>query len=106
MKKPENRSTRTQTRVATETTAQSQSAGGFSTLEPMEEKVIRMLHGLGEADQSLLEFAVGASEDARQRLVLMEAHNVADLSGDVPLSADASDELVQDIVARFTDRDA
>lgn len=44
----------------------------LSTLTPEEEKTLRMAHGLTEADDHVLSFALGASEDTRLKLALME----------------------------------
>ena len=38
----------------------------------MEEKAIRMLHGLTEEPEALLQFALGANEEAQMKLALME----------------------------------
>ncbi|MFU8805656.1 MAG: hypothetical protein ACNA8W_17720, partial [Bradymonadaceae bacterium] len=38
------------------------------------EKALRMLHGLTEGDEHELKFAIGASEETRQRLAMMEKH--------------------------------
>lgn len=111
MKKYDAQGKSTRTRVETLETTTTRTAHpsgetGLSTLTPLEEKVIRMLHGLGEEDSKVLEFAVGASEDARLRLTLMEAHNVAELDGEVPVDRanPAAAALAQDITARFGDR--
>ena len=113
MKKSDSHAKATRTQVRTETTrrahtdAHTTNDAGLSTLTPLEEKVIRMLHGLSEDDSKALEFAVGASEDARMRLALMEAYNVAELDGSVPLdrAAPSSDAVLHGIVSRFAGRD-
>lgn len=111
MKKYDAQGKSTRTRVETTESTQTRTQSGdssLSTLTPLEEKVIRMLHGLGEEDSKVLEFAVGASEDARLRMALMEAHNVAspELEGEVPAdrSLASAETLVQDVMRRFGDR--
>ena len=76
-----------------------------ATLSSEEEKVIRMLQGFSEPDDKVLEYAVGASEDARYRMALMEVHNIADLNGDVPIASggDAYQALLDEIVERYGD---
>ncbi len=62
----------------------------YELLEPLEEKVIRMRYGLSENDDKRLEYAVGASEDTRNRVTLMEAGNIAELEGIVPVANGAN----------------
>ena len=57
------------TTVTTEHTAAT-----FEGLTPVEEKALRMLHGLSEPDDHELKFALGANEDARLKLAMMEKH--------------------------------
>ena len=70
----------------------------YEFLEPIEEKVIRMHYGLSEADEKMLEYAVGASEDTRMRVTLMEAGNISELDGDVPVAHDADRRVLNEYV--------
>lgn len=89
------KATQTSTAVVTEKKAES---GPYDLLEPVEEKVIRMHYGLSENDDKSLEYAVGASEDARMRVSLMEAGNIAELDGDVPVVEGVSREVLNEFV--------
>jgi hypothetical protein len=60
----------------------------LAALTPTEEKVIRMLHGLSEPDDAPLEFGIGASPDTMLNLALVEANNIVQLDGQVPVSAE------------------
>lgn len=66
----------------------------YELLEPVEEKVIRMYYGLSENDDKALEYAVGASEDTRMRVSLMEAGNIAELDGEVPVASGADRQVL------------
>ena len=70
----------------------------YEFLEPIEEKVIRMHYGLSEADEKMLEYAVGASEDTRMRVTLMEAGNIAELDGEVPVARNADSRVLSEYV--------
>lgn len=70
----------------------------YDLLEPMEEKVIRMHYGLSEADDKSLEYAVGASEDTRMRVSLMEAGNIAELDAEVPIAENADRQVLREFV--------
>lgn len=59
--------TTTETREATATP-------DFDVLTPEEEKVLRMLHGLSEDERHQLKFALGADDEVRLRLALMEKY--------------------------------
>lgn len=85
----------TSTAVVTEKKTE---AGPYDLLEPVEEKVIRMHYGLSENDDKSLEYAVGASEDTRLRVSLMEAGNIAELDGEVPVVEGASREVLGEFV--------
>ncbi len=50
---------------------QTQSLEGLS---PIEEKALRMLHGLSEGDQHELKFALGANDETRLKLAMIEKH--------------------------------
>lgn len=97
--------TQKQKQVHTTTTTTSQpEATPYSLLEPVEEKVIRMRYGLSEADDKKLEYALGASEDTRIRVTLMEAGNIQALDGDVPVAAGTdSKALLRFVTSRNTD---
>ena len=70
----------------------------YDLLEPIEEKVIRMHYGLSEADEKSLEYAVGASEDTRMRVSLMEAGNIAELDAEVPIAEHADRQVLREFV--------
>ena len=70
----------------------------YEFLEPIEEKVIRMHYGLSEADEKMLEYAVGASEDTRMRVTLMEAGNISELDGEVPVARNADSRVLCEYV--------
>lgn len=75
--------------VTTKTLTKQQGAVvDHEVLSPQEEKVIRMVHGLSEADSTPLEFAVGASAETLAKLSMMEANNILALEGEVPLAQD------------------
>ncbi len=59
------------TTTVTQETTQTQTTEGLS---PTEEKVVRMLHGLTEEGSSTLEFALGANDETKAQLALMENH--------------------------------
>ncbi len=91
-----------QAKVATiEKQMASHEASSYDFLEPMEEKIIRMHFGLSEADDKMLEYAVAASEDTRNRVSLMEAANIADLEGNVPVSEGHSGAELNAFVQQF-----
>ncbi|OIP30851.1 MAG: hypothetical protein AUK47_23970 [Deltaproteobacteria bacterium CG2_30_63_29] len=111
MKKYDSQGKVTQTKTGLKSRLETESRTGdtnLSTLTPEEEKAIRMRYGLSEDDSRVLEFAVGASQDAKMRLVLMEACNIADLDGEVPLAAACSteDPRVKDVIDRFSGRES
>ena len=83
--------TRTTTTVAPERKPE---ATPYELLEPVEEKVIRMRYGLSENDEKALEYAVGAS----LRVSLMEAGNIAELDGDVPVAEGADKAVLKSFV--------
>ena len=70
----------------------------YDLLESIEEKVIRMHYGLSEADDKSLEYAVGASEDTRMRVSLMEAGNIAELDAEVPIAENADRQVLREFV--------
>jgi hypothetical protein len=76
------------------------SARSYDFLEPVEEKVLRMHYGLSENDDKALEYAVGASEDAKLRVGLMEANNVAYLEGNCPLTEGADKEVLLTVISK------
>lgn len=49
-------------------------ASSVDGLSPIEEKALRMLHGLSEEDHHELSFALGANEETRLKLAMMEKH--------------------------------
>lgn len=93
--------TKTKKSVRTTTTvapARKPEATPYELLEPVEEKVIRMHYGLSENDDKALEYAVGASEDTRMRVSLMEAGNIAELDAEVPVAPGASRQILREFV--------
>lgn len=62
----DSKKTKTQATVTERTSSQ------FAELTPTEEKALRMLHGLTEGDSHELKFALGADEEARLKLAMME----------------------------------
>ncbi|MCL2325140.1 MAG: hypothetical protein FWC40_01350 [Proteobacteria bacterium] len=75
----------------------------YKLLEPFEEKVIRMRYGLSELDDKTIEYAVGASEDTKLRVTLMEAGNIVELDAQVPMSSQASEENLRQLLHEFKD---
>ena len=49
-------------------------SGSLEGLSPSEEKALRMLHGLSEGDAHQLKFALGANDETRLKLAMMEKH--------------------------------
>ncbi len=90
--------TRTTTTVVP---AKKQETTPYELLEPVEEKVIRMHYGLSENDDKALEYAVGASEDSRMRVSLMEAGNISELDGEVPVAQGADRKVLREFVKGF-----
>ena len=70
----------------------------YDLLEPVEEKVIRMHYGLSENDEKALEYAIGASEDTRMRVSLMEAGNIDALDAQVPVCDGADLDVLRQFV--------
>lgn len=89
------KSTHTSTTVVT---AKKTEPAPYDLLEPIEEKVIRMHYGLSESEEKSLEYAVGASEDARMRVSLMEAGNISELDAEVPIAANSDRQVLRDFV--------
>ena len=87
--------TRTTTTVAP---ARKPEASPYELLEPAEEKAIRMHYGLSENDDKILDYAVGASEETRLRVSLMEAGNVSDLNASVPVAKGADRTILREFV--------
>ena len=74
-----------------------------ASLNPEEEKVIRMLHGLSEPDEARLEFAVGANEETKLKLALIEAHNIVQLDQQIPANCEHP-ELVESTIKKLNQR--
>lgn len=78
---------------------------GILTLTPEEEKVIRMRYGLSESDDAWLSFGVGASADTMLNLAMVEANNIVQLDGEVPVSggefAAPAREAIASLIARY-----
>ena len=58
--------------VTTTETEQAREPKPAEALTPEEEKVVRMLHGMSEEGSYELKFALGADEELRHRLGLLE----------------------------------
>ncbi len=54
----------------------------METLTPQEEKLIRMVHGLGEDDSRSLQFGLGASVEAEMKLAMIERQLIDTIGGD------------------------
>lgn len=72
-------------------------------LTPLEEKALRMLHGLSEGDEHELKFALGANEEAELKLAMMEKHLLDAFQWGELATFDISDEHVS-AKARIIDR--
>ena len=90
------------TQTKTQTVQPKQETSTYDLLEPLEEKVLRMHYGLSENDDIVLEYAVGASQDSRMKVTLMEAGNIADLKGNVPVAAGADKKILGAFAAAHT----
>ncbi len=77
---------------------------GLQTLTPEEEKVIRMRYGLGEPDETWLEFGVGANHETMLNLALVETHNIVQLDGQVPVCGGEHTTSAREAIARLMDR--
>ena len=88
-------STQVQTKVLTTTRPE---PAPYDLLEPIEEKVIRMHYGLSESEEKTLDYAVGASEDSKMRVTLMEAGNISELDAEVPIAANSNREVLREFV--------
>lgn len=98
-------SKKSETQVKQKPHATPNSESPYELLEPLEEKVIRMRYGISESDNKELEYAVGASEESKERLGLMEASNIAALDGEVPVQDGANKEVLCTIVQTVHDED-
>ncbi|RVU43639.1 hypothetical protein EA187_12495 [Lujinxingia sediminis] len=78
--------------VTTTETSRSKSDTRLDVLSPQEEKVLRMLHGLGEEDTHELKFALGADEETRLKLAMMERELHEALAPNGPIAAGDLDE--------------
>ncbi len=88
---------RTQTSVTTTTETQTVEEGrDLNVLSPLEEKVLRMLHGMSEEDAHQLKFALGADDELRARLALLE-HTLIEL-----FEAEQLDESIMEQVRSIT----
>lgn len=61
-----------QTSTSTSVTESERQSQGLEALTPEEEKALRMLHGMSEGDDHILKFALGADEETRLKLAMME----------------------------------
>lgn len=74
---------RTTTTVTTTTETETvREERGLGVLTPEEEKVLRMLRGLSEDNSHELKFALGADEEVRLRLALLERYLIELFDGD------------------------
>ena len=69
-------------------------------LQPEEERVIRMLHGLGEPDDAELQFVETKDKEVNTRLKMLEAVLLAQMHGLGPL-ADESGEKKEKILTHL-----
>jgi hypothetical protein len=85
-----------QTTVTTTTQAQPAPAGApdLAVLTPEEEKVLRMLHGLSEDGTHELKFALGADDELRARLALLEHHLITMFRADA-----LNEEIMEEVQA-------
>jgi hypothetical protein len=83
-----------QTTVTTTTQAQPAAPGApdLAVLTPEEEKVLRMLHGLSEDGAHELKFALGADDELRARLALLEHHLITMFKADA-----LNEELIEEV---------
>lgn len=105
----------TQTTITTTTTTEREAMPGGQSLDilsPQEEKVLRMHHGLSEGDDHVLKFGVGASEETRVKLAmieqfLIESMKAAPMQGSVMIEEEvelADSAAKQSIIARLLDK--
>jgi hypothetical protein len=72
------------------TTTQTQTRRRTETLTAEEERVVRMLHGLGEPDDGALATKKSSDPEVNAQLQLIEAALLAELHGSGPLAEDDS----------------
>lgn len=96
MKQKEQQTTKTTTKTVEKKKKEARQPYDF--LEPEEEKVIRMRYGLSEKDDKYIEYALGASQDSKSRLTLMEIANIDELDADVPIAQNADPEKLKNLV--------
>lgn len=90
------------THTTTEVTPAKKNAPSiYNLLEPAEEKAIRMHYGLSENDDKILDYAVGASEETRLRVSLIEAGSISDLNANVPVAEGADRTVLREFVKSF-----
>lgn len=70
-----------------------------------EERVVRMIHGLGEGDDHELEFQTSPDDEVNARLRLLEATLLAEMHGQGPLasSAKTSRQAILDHLRKIED---
>lgn len=61
-------------KLTTTTTITEESVETIEGLLPEEEKALRMLHGLSESDDTVLQFGLGANDETAAKLAMMEKH--------------------------------
>ena len=72
-------------------------------LSPTEEKVVRMLHGLSEDDSRALEFGLGASEEARGKLAMIERQLIDRFSAAEPRDEDGDRPTPAELLSSWLD---
>jgi hypothetical protein len=82
------------------TTTQTQTRSRATRLTAEEERVVRMLHGLGEPDDAELAFHKSSDPEVNARLQLIEAALLAEMHGVGPL-AEADDSPRAKILERL-----
>lgn len=68
----QNKKERTSSVTITTESAREERETSLGALTPQEEKVVRMTHGLSEDDSRALQFALGADEETRMKLAMIE----------------------------------
>ena len=89
-------------------TTVSEQTQNFEGLSPIEEKALRMLHGLSEGDDHQLKFALGADDETRLKLAMIEKHLLDAFQWGELTTFDIADQHVEakaKIIDRLRDTD-
>ncbi|MBA2661621.1 MAG: hypothetical protein H0U74_04960 [Bradymonadaceae bacterium] len=105
---------KTQATTTTTTTTTTQRAAqtreqSLDILLPEEEKVLRMHHGLSEGDDHELKFAVGANDDTRVKLAMIEQFLIESMKtkavqGSLMIDEAQDSETKRAIIAKLLDK--